>query len=135
LVSDLRVCAKGGEPLVFTFEFPGGEYLCVLCRRVEDLFGARAPASPERVQRHADLTEQYERERSERTGRPYVAPALVGNAGVVAPTCVGCGQEPPAGTPLIGGKPQHWYSRTVGGVTSYACSRTCIPEREAVLPW
>lgn len=134
-MSDIRVCERDDEPLVWTFEFAGSEWYCVVCGAHEDLFGARVESSPALLCRLDELTEQYERARAERNGVPYVPRAKVGDDGVTVPTCGGCGATPEPGLALVEGKPKAWFSRTVDGVTSYACSRACIPEREAVLPW
>lgn len=134
-VGDVRVCQRDGEPLVWTFEFAGSEWYCVICGGHEDLFGNRAPSTPERLRRLDELTEQYERDRAERQGKDYQPRPKVGDDGVAVPTCGGCGATPEPGRALHDGKPKAWYSRTIDGITSYACSRDCIPEREAVLPW
>lgn len=136
-MSDIRVCAHDGEPLVFTMEFPGAEWYCVVCGAHEGLFGARVSATPALRERLGTLTEQYERERCERVdrlGREYTPAPRVGDPGVEAPVCSGCGAEPASGTPLGSGKPREWYSRTIEGHTEYACSRACIHEG-SVLPW
>lgn len=134
---DIRVCRRDGEPLVWTFEFPGAEWYCVVCGGHEDLFGNRAPSTPELMRRLDELTEQYERGRAERQGGVYSQPPKVGDDGVEAPTCSGCGATPEVGIALHGEdrKPKAWFSRTLDGVTSYACSRACIPEGEGVMPW
>lgn len=134
-MSDVRVCENDGEPLVFTMEFPGSEWFCVVCDGHEDLFGLRAPATPALQTRLDELTERYQRDRAARTGREYRPVPRAGDPGVVVPVCGGCGATPESGTPLDGGKPLTWFSRRRDGVTSYACSRACIPERDAVLPW
>lgn len=133
--NDIRVCRRDGEPLVFTMEFAGAEWYCPICDGHEDLFGARVSATPELRARLDELTEQYERARAARTGTEYKPPQRAGDDGVQRPTCGGCGASPEPGTPLVSGKPRTWFSRTIDGVTSFACSRACIPEREAVLPW
>lgn len=133
--ADLRVCQRDGEPLVFTFEFPGAEYVCVVCDGKEDIFGARAKATDERQRRHAELHEQYHRAYAERRGVPYDPSPKVGDPGVETPTCKACGAQPPTGTVLVSGKPPAWFSRSRDGVTEYACGRACIPERESVMPW
>lgn len=133
--SDLRVCMNDGEPLVWTFEFPGAEFHCVVCGGNEDTFGGRAPATVERQLRLDELREQYERGRAERLGFVYDPSPKVGDDDVEIPTCNGCGAQPPMGVTLISGKPYAWFARTRDGVTEYACSRECIPEREAVMPW
>lgn len=135
-MSDVRVCETDGEPLVFTFEYPGYEYLCVVCLGQEGVFGARAPATPELQQQLDKHTERYERDRAERMRLRYQPRPAVDDEGVTRPTCNGCGATPPVGTRLDSvGKPSSWYSRTIAGVTEFACSRACVPEREAVLPW
>lgn len=133
-MSDLRVCMRDGEPLVWTFEFPGAEYHCVVCGGLEDMFGLRAPATPTRQARLDELTEQYQRGRAERTGVPYRAPQRAGDDGVKLPVCGSCGVTPEPGIALTNGKPAAWFSRTINGTTEYACSRSCIKEG-AVLPW
>lgn len=138
---DVAVCRKDGEPLVWTFEFPGYEWYCVVCgARYGALHSLRADASVELAARHAELTDRYETERSERTGRPV--PAIPPQD--VLPTCGGCGRQP---LPEEGrldnrGKPSLWYCKTIDGVTTYACSRTCIGKadessgkRSMVMPW
>lgn len=133
--SDLRVCQRDGEPLVWTFEFPGAEYHCVACGGHEDVFGRRAPATVDLQRRHDEMNEQYQRAYAERRGVPYNPDPKVGDDGVAVPTCNGCGATPEVGIALIGGKPKAWFSRSRDGVTEYACGRSCIPEREAVMPW
>ena len=134
-MSDIRVCQVDGEPLVFTFDYPGHEYVCVVCRDLEGIFGERRPATPALAARLNELTEHYERWRAEQRGQVYRAPQCVGEPGIVAPTCGACGAQPESGTPLVGGKPRHWFSRTRDGATQFACSRSCIPANEMVLPW
>lgn len=135
-MSDIRICARDNEPLVWTFEFPGSEWFCVICGAHEDLFGLRTAATPELVRRADELTARYERDRAEREGREYMPRLKVGDEGVEAPMCKTCGAIPEPGTLLDSdGKPFRWFSRTVDGVTEYACKRTCIPDKEAVLPW
>ncbi len=110
-VSDMRVCGRCGEPLILTMEFAGYEYLCGACGHKEGIFGARAGATADRQLRLDELTEAYERDRAARGGLEY---------------------RP---RPKVGGKPLAWFSRERDGSTEYACSRSCIPEREEVLPW
>lgn len=133
--ADMRVCANDGEPLVWTFEFRGAEYYCVVCHGHEDTFGCRAPATADLQLRHTELREQYERARAERRGVPYEPDPKAGDAGVDVPTCSSCGATPEPGVALVDGKPPAWFSRTRDGVTEFACSRSCIPEKEAILPW
>lgn len=135
-MSDVRVCRRDGEPLVFTMEFPGAEYVCGLCGGTEGVLGRRVATSPELVARLDALTEVYESKRAERTGRPALPAApKVGDPGVEAPVCQGCGASPEVGTTLVEGKPRLWFSRTRDGETSYACRRSCIPKGEGLLPW
>jgi hypothetical protein len=130
-IAMLRVCPRDGAPVVFTFEFPGAEYHCVECGWLGDIFGpGRAPATPDLVARFDTLSDRYEAERAERTGRPAPRPAP---QDVPRPTCGGCGAVA-EGRLDHSGKPAHWYSRTRDGVKQYACSRGCIKEG-AVLPW
>lgn len=133
--SELRVCMNDNEPLVWTFEFPGAEYFCVVCGGHEDTFGQRAPATVERQLRLDELTEQYERARAERRGVAYEPHPKVGDEDVEVPTCNGCGASPAPGVALVDGKPKAWFSRTRYGVKEYVCSRECIPEKESVMPW
>lgn len=134
-MSDVRVCRNDGEPLVFTTEFPGAEWHCVHCHGHEDLFGERVANSPEVELRQAENAERYERERAERRGLAGVTPWPRQGDVETETVCVGCGRLPMIGTPLQGGKPPAWYSRTNAGVTVYACSTACIPDRETVNPW
>lgn len=125
----IKVCGRCGEPVVFTFEFPGIEYHCVACGWGCGVLGVpQAPATDALMARYAELHDQYERERAERTGEP-VRPREERQA----PTCGGCGKV--ATGPLDGDKPAHWYSRTRDGETQYACSTDCIPADEMVMPW
>lgn len=140
-MSDVACCPRDDEPLVFTFEFPGHEWYCVVCgAKYGALHSHRLPASIELAARHAELSDRYALERAERTGRP-VPPVPPQD---VLPTCGGCGRQP---LPEEGrldhqGKPALWYSKTVDGVTSYACSRACIDKADEkagtktlVMPW
>lgn len=135
-MSELRVCRDDGEPLVFTFEFPGAEYVCGVCGLTDDIFAPSALATAEMQLRHDALVEEYDRAYAERRGVPYRPRPKTGDAGVRLPTCRGCGAEPPIGVAVdASGKPSAWLSRTVDGVTEYVCSRTCIPSGEPELPW
>lgn len=134
-MGDIRICRRDGAPLVWTFEFPGAEWFCVVCNGHEDLFGLRAPYSVELQKRLDELTDQYNRERAEREGRVYTPPPKVGDDGVELPVCIGCGAIPEAGIALTNGKPSKWYSRTHDGVTTYACKNSCIPADAPVSPW
>lgn len=134
-MGDIRVCHRDGEPLVWTFEFPGAEWYCVVCGGHEDLFGNREVSTSALVRRLDALTEQYERARAHRRGEEYMPRPKVGDQGVEVPTCGGCGATPEPGLALHGGKPQAWFSRTLDGVTEYACSQACIPAKQTVMPW
>lgn len=128
----MKVCPRDGEPVVFTFEFPGAEHYCVVCGGKYGIFGVpEAEATVELQERMAELQDQYDRERSERTGLPM---PRRDDPPRQKPVCGGCGKTAEL-VPSGEDKPRHWYSRTRDGVTSYACSRGCIPEREGVLPW
>lgn len=132
----MRVCLVDGEPLVFTFEFPGAEWYCVVCGGKEDIFGQRVPSTTELQLRLDELTEQYDRARAGRMGVDYEPRAKVGEPGVKVPSCNACGAMPADGIALDrSGKPSSWFSRTRGDVTLFACSRACIPSDESVLPW
>lgn len=128
---EIRVCPKDGEPVIFTFEFPGAEYACVVCEWTGGVLGVpRAPATAERQARFDELTERYEAERAERRGLPAPEPAP---QDVPRPTCSGCGTVA-EGRLDHSGKPAHWFSRTIDHVTQYACSRGCINDG-MVMPW
>lgn len=127
----MKVCPRCGEPVVFTFEFRGAEHYCVECEWKGGIFdAAEAPATPERIERHGVLSDRYDVESAARMGRAAPEPP---SQDVPRPTCDGCGVV--AEGRMQGDKPAHWFSRTRDGVTEYACSRECIPEREAVMPW
>ncbi len=132
---DIRVCARDGEPLVFTMEFPGAENICVVCGALEGVLGLRRETTPDRRRRLDELTERYERERAQRRGVEYHPPVRVGDEGVPTPVCSGCGATPEVGTTLRSGKPLAWFGRTLNGVDEFACCRACIPARDMVLPW
>lgn len=135
-MSDLRVCRHDGEPLVFTFDIPGVEYVCVVCGAGEGIFGSRADATPDLQRRLGELTEWYEQDRAERTGRRAPLRPRVGDEDVTTPTCGGCGGKPEVGLPLDGsGKPPGWFGRMRDGKREFACSSSCIPSGETVLPW
>ena len=126
---ELRVCPRDGEPIIYTFEFPGVERYCVVCGWTGDIFAGRTvPPTPGLVARHVELTDRYERERSERTGLPI--PERREPQGE-PPVCSGCGAV--AQPPFDGDKPAHWYARTIDGVKQFACSRDCTDG--PVMPW
>lgn len=125
----LSVCPTCTEPVIFTFEFPRVEYVCVECGWMGGvMMQSRAPATPERQARYAELNAKY-REQAAARGYVVTEPAAAANP----PTCGGCDKV--AEGPLSGDKPPHWFSRTKDGVTTYACSRGCIPKGDKVLPW
>lgn len=127
----LPVCGNEtcGEPVVFTFEFPGAEYHCVACGWLGGIFDPpRVAATPGRVARYYELAGRYENERIARGGQPHRA-----EEPAAPPTCVTCGATPDV--PFQGDKPIHWYRATRNGVTQYACSPMCIPADEIVMPW
>jgi hypothetical protein len=124
-VAALRTCPVDGEPVIFTFKFPGHEYVCIVCGWLGGVLGTpMSPATPERVERHDVLLAEF-------NAKHGIAPAP---QDVPRPTCNGCGVVA-EGSLDHSGKPAHWYSRTKDGVTSYACSKSCIPPREMVMPW
>lgn len=134
-MSDIRVCTNDDEPMVFTFEFPGAEYVCQVCGGLEGIFGKSRPTTVQLALRLDELTEQSRRERAERRGETYVPEPKAGDPDVELPVCKGCGATPEAGLAIVDGKPRAWFSRAIDGVTEYACKRTCIPASEPALPW
>ncbi len=116
-------------------EYRGAEYVCMVCGGKEGVFGERAPSTVDRQHRQSELSEQYERDYAERHDTQYRPDPKVGEPGVAAPVCKTCGAIPPDGVALHNGKPATWYSRVHDGVTEYACKRSCIPQREEILPW
>ena len=126
----VNVCPRCHEPVVFTFEFAGAEYYCVGCHWQGGVFAQdRAAVTPALLRRQVEVEDLYEIESAARQGRePHPAPSQDGSR----PTCSGCGKI--AEGRLEGGKPAHWYARTVNDVTEYACSRACITDG-GVLPW
>lgn len=130
-LGEIKTCPRCGEPVVFTFEFRGYEYLCVECAWKGDIFGPSAStATPERVARRDELAERYEVESAERAGRPAPTPPP---QDVPRPVCKTCGAVA-EGRLDHSGKPAHWFTRTpIGGVPEYACSRPCIDG--PAMPW
>lgn len=60
-------CPTDGEPLVFTFEFPKYEFICMVCRQLYGFLDPRpAHQTPELDDRHTELRAQYETERAVR---------------------------------------------------------------------
>lgn len=122
----MKVCPRDGEPVIFTLEFRGAEYVCIECGWLGGVFSpSEVPADHGMALRHAELRERYEAERAERTGRPAPKPPP---QDIDPPVCQGCGAvaEPPFD---YGGKPTNWFSRKpIGGEWQYACSRACITE-------
>jgi hypothetical protein len=120
----LKVCPADGEPVVFTFEHPGTEYLCITCDWRGDIFGpSEVAATADLIARRDVVLAKYEQVRGidpPDQDRPR-------------PSCNGCGVTV-TGRLDHSGKPAHWYMRTIDGVTQYACSRECTGDG-AVLPW
>lgn len=66
----MAVCRKDDEPLIFTFEFPGAEFYCVVCQSKYGFLGPKiADSTPELNARHEVLRARYDNEREERHGR------------------------------------------------------------------
>lgn len=130
----VRVCSTDGAPLVWTFEFKGAEYVCMQCGRTEGMLGKRAEMTPTMAAQHDAFKDQYALERAVREGRPLPQPVPTD---IPAPTCKGCGRTagPEDGRVESDGKPSAWYKRTRDGVEEFACSGSCIPSNESVLPW
>jgi hypothetical protein len=62
-------CAADGEPLIFTFERAGKEYVCQVCGKWTAFFDGghiSKPWTPELEARHDELHEQYLAARKER---------------------------------------------------------------------
>lgn len=117
---ELRTCPNDGEPVIFTFENPGHEYVCTQCGWMGGVLGTpRSPATDALVGRHAELLAAFNEKRGIRP-----EPTLPAN-----PVCGGCKAVAP--TPH---KPPHWFVRTKDGVDQYACCRDCITDG-MVLPW
>ena len=138
---DVALCRKDNEPLVWTFEFPGSEWYCVVCgAKYDALHSFRADATVDLAARHAALVDRYKAERAERTGQPI--PPLPPQD--VMPTCGGCDRQPRPEEGRLDhqGKPALWYCKTIDGVTTYACSKACIGKADVksgtksmVMPW
>lgn len=63
----IALCHACDEPLVSTMEFPGKEWICVVCRRTYEYFGAKqGESTPELMDRHNELRDQYLYERRQR---------------------------------------------------------------------
>lgn len=122
--ASIKVCPLDGEPVVFTLKHPGAEYLCVICGWLGGIFGpGEVEATADLIARRDVLVARYEQSlglRPPEQDRPH-------------PSCTGC-DVTATGRLDHSGKPAHWYSRTVDGVTEYACSRGCI-KSGSVLPW
>lgn len=127
---ELRVCPNDGEPVIFTFEFSGHEYVCSACGWLGGIFDPPvAPVTADLTERYKRALDAYEEARATRTGRTPLRWISDGQR----PKCAGCGMA--ASEPFDrSGKPPHWYSRTVNGAKGYACSQACIKDG-AVLPW
>lgn len=120
----IKVCPRDSEPVVFTFENPGAEWLCVVCDWKGGVLSAReVEPTPEAVARRDALMAEFEQARG-------ITPP---DQDRPRPSCRGCGQL--AEGRLDGsGKPAHWYMRTRDAVTEYACSLSCT-DGGMVMPW
>lgn len=57
----MATCPVDGEPLVMTFEFPGKEFICVVCSRLYEFFGPKpAVSTPELEARYAEHKATYD---------------------------------------------------------------------------
>jgi hypothetical protein len=120
VLGELRTCPNDGEPVIFTFKYPGHEYVCTVCGWLGGVLGTpTSQATPERVARAAELLAAFNAENGV-TPEPDLPEH---------PKCKGCDAVAP--TPH---KPPHWYTRTIGGVTEYACSRAHI-DGGTIAPW
>lgn len=126
----INVCPVDGEPVVFTFEFPGAEYHCPACGWIGGTpHGMSEPATIELAEHAARVVRDYRHAYAARLGRP----APVDDVEGPRPVCVGCGKT--AEGPMEGNKPAHWFVRKRDGVDEFACSRDCIPASESILLW
>ena len=120
----IKVCRNDAEPVVFTFENDGAEWLCVVCGWTGGLFDAReVDATLEMAARRDQLLAEYEHERGLKPPDQDVA----------RPTCSGCSTQAEGRLDALG-KPAHWYVRRRDGVSEFACSRDCIGDG-MVMPW
>lgn len=120
----IRVCPRDGEPVTFTLEHAGAEYVCQVCGWLGGVFAPmEALASDVLVARRDELEAAYEEARG--ITRP--------DQDRPAPTCKGCGAIASGRLDSLG-KPAHWYSRKVDEVSEYACSLECTGDG-MVLPW
>lgn len=118
---EMRVCPNDGEPVIFTFHYPGHEYVCQVCGWLGGVLGTPfGEATPERVERYVVLVAQFNEAHGIKPERPLSATPVCGGCKAVAPTPH---------------KPPHWFAKGSGSDTQYACSRGCIPSREVVMPW
>lgn len=63
----MATCPADGEPLVFTFEFRGYEFVCVPCGRKYGFLSPKpVEVTAEREARLAELQTQYDTERAQR---------------------------------------------------------------------
>lgn len=120
---EIRTCPNDGEPVIFTLENPGHEYVCTVCGWVGGVLGTpRSLATDALVNRHRELLDAFNEARGIRPERPLPT----------VPKCQGCGADAPSPH-----KPPHWFTRTPcgDGEPIYACSRSCIKDDAMVLPW
>lgn len=120
----IKVCPREGEPVTFTLDHRGAEYLCQVCGWLGGVFSPmEAEASEALVARRDELEAKFERERG-------ITPP---DQDQPAPSCMGCGLLATGRLDRLG-KPAHWYTRKVDGLREYACSRDCISDG-LVMPW
>jgi len=92
----IKVCPRCGDPVIYTLEFPGVEYVCVGCQWAGDLFAPHnAPATADRERTYETRLDQYERERATRkreTDPAYdLAPVFSGTGQTRCVACSGTG--------------------------------------------
>lgn len=63
----MATCPSDDEPLVMTFEFPGAEFICVVCDRTYGFLSPKpAVSTPELVARQLELKAKYDAAREAR---------------------------------------------------------------------
>lgn len=63
----MATCPRDDEPLMSTFEFPGAEFYCQVCRGTYGFLDPKpAETTPELQARHDELRVSYDVERKER---------------------------------------------------------------------